>query len=240
MRYHIVKLHLICTCNWWTHILLETLRIYEQSCRKGGPVQWYDLYKSCNWWNSISFETLRICEQSYWEEGPGKWYMYDSYESSLYITQTYHIHHLNQSHNVTTHIETPFSLAFTLSWQMFPACLTTGNNYLILHSTNSRYLFSLLLGDHLSIEEKRCASQMTSSMWWKNNVIIMFDNKEWKKCKYWSFLDASFRPCVWLVLPLIVEDSMKLPYNCPHLWKFSLKIIYNYYIFLVSVFSSLD
>ena len=178
MRYHIVKLQLICTCNWWTHILLETLRIYEQSCWKGGPVKWYDLYKSCNWWNSISFETLRICEQSYWEEGPGKWYMYDSYESSLYITQTYHIHHLNQSHNVTTHIETPFSLAFTLSWQMFPACLTTGNNYLILHSTNSRYLFSLLLGDHLSIEEKRCASQMTSSMWWKNNVICSTTKNE--------------------------------------------------------------
>ena len=221
MRHHIVKLHLICTCNWWTHILLETPRICEQSCRKGGPVKWYDLYKSCNWWNGISLETLRICEQCYWEEGPGKWYMYNSYESSLYITQTYHIHHLNQSHNVTTHIETPFSLAFTLSWQMFPACLTTDNNYLILHSTNNRYHFFITVRG-TSLYRRKEVHEPNDKFNVMKKQCHMFNSKEWKKCKYWSFLDASFRPCFWLVLPLVVEDSLKLPYNCPHLWKFSL------------------
>ena len=159
LRYHIVKLHLICMCNTNSHLIRDNKNLWAKLL-KGRPWKWYD-----------------------------------SYESSLYFTQTYHIHHLNQSHNVTTHIETPLSLTFTLSRQMLPACLTTGNNYLILHGNESLYLFSLLVGDHHSIEQKKCTSKMTSSVWWKNYVVCLTtkNEKSANTSHFWMhFLDHLF------------------------------------------------
>ena len=128
--------------------------------------------------------------------------MYNSYESSLYITQTYHIHHLNQSHNVTTHIETPFSLAFTLSWQMFPACLTTGNNYLILHSTNNRYHFFITVRGTSLYRRKEVHEPNDKFNVMKNNVICSTakNEKSANTGHFWMhLLDHVFGLyCLWL------------------------------------------
>lgn len=54
---------------------------------------------------------------------------------------------------------------------------------------------SLLLGDHQSIEEKltKCSSKMMSVIQQKKLMPTrMFNKKDQKKCKFWSFQDTSF------------------------------------------------
>ena len=61
MRYHKVNLHLINL-----HLIRDTTNLWATFSR-GGPVKWYDSYKSCKWWSRVSLATLRI-----WEESSGE------------------------------------------------------------------------------------------------------------------------------------------------------------------------